>query len=126
MRSRTFVARVLPVVALIGSLGIAACDRLVDPPLPSDAATFTPPLVYSTWWKMTEACSKQPNRPDQYRGDGWGRGATRDAPRPLQAGWPPPQLLPRQVRGYRRLSGELHHRRRTIPAAAGVAFPGSR
>jgi hypothetical protein len=40
-----------------GSFGIAACDRLVDPPLPSDAETFTPPPVYETWWKMTEACS---------------------------------------------------------------------
>ena len=34
-----------------------ACDRLVDPRLPADAEPFTPPRVYSTWWKMTEACS---------------------------------------------------------------------
>ncbi|HEV7388474.1 MAG TPA: hypothetical protein VGN73_07685 [Gemmatimonadaceae bacterium] len=54
----TRVVCVLSTAAVFGwSLGLAGCDRLVDPPLPSDAATFTPPLVYSTWWKMTEACS---------------------------------------------------------------------
>ena len=44
-----------PVVAAI--LGLAACDRLVNPPLPSDAQEFSPPAVYSTWWNMTQACS---------------------------------------------------------------------
>jgi hypothetical protein len=29
----------------------------VDPQFPSDAEEFSPPAVYSTWWKMTEACS---------------------------------------------------------------------
>ena len=38
-------------------LGLNGCDRLVDPKLPSDAELFTPPPVYSTWWRMTEACS---------------------------------------------------------------------
>jgi len=48
----------LSVAAIVaGSFGVAACDRLVDPPLPSDAETFAPPPVYATWWKMTEACS---------------------------------------------------------------------
>ena len=36
---------------------IAACTRIVEPPLPVDAEQFSPPAVYSTWWKMTEACS---------------------------------------------------------------------
>lgn len=46
----------VPVVAAI--LGLAACDGLVAP-LPSDAEEFSPPAVYTTWWKMTEACSGQ-------------------------------------------------------------------
>jgi hypothetical protein len=29
----------------------------VDPQFPSDAEEFSPPAVYATWWKMTEACS---------------------------------------------------------------------
>ena len=36
---------------------IAACTRIVEPSLPGDAEEFSPPPVYSTWWKMTEACS---------------------------------------------------------------------
>jgi len=40
-----------------GSLGLTVCDRIVDPPLPSDAEQFSPPAVYSTWWNMTQACS---------------------------------------------------------------------
>lgn len=50
--------RLVAVVALI--LGLSACDRLlgiVDPMFPSDAQQFSPPAVYSTWWKMTQACS---------------------------------------------------------------------
>lgn len=55
---RTYAVRTLliaPAVAAV--LGIAACDGLVDPPLPSDAEQFSPPVVYSTWWNMTQACS---------------------------------------------------------------------
>lgn len=49
----------LLVVALVAaSIGIAACDRLVDPPLPTDAEQFSPPAVYATWWNMTQACSR--------------------------------------------------------------------
>lgn len=36
---------------------VAACDRIVDPALPSTAASFTPPLVYDKWWSMVESCS---------------------------------------------------------------------
>lgn len=36
---------------------IVGCTRIVEPALPSDAEIFSPPLVYSTWWRMTEACS---------------------------------------------------------------------
>jgi hypothetical protein len=46
--------------AVAGASGLAACDRilgLVDPMFPSDAQEFSPPAVYSTWWKMTQACS---------------------------------------------------------------------
>jgi hypothetical protein len=48
------------VVVLAGSLSLTFCDRLVglvDPLFPSDAEEFSPPAVYSTWWKMTQACS---------------------------------------------------------------------
>jgi len=38
-------------------LGLNGCDSIVDPKLPADAEQFTPPPVYSTWWRMTEACS---------------------------------------------------------------------
>ena len=48
---------IAPAVAAV--LGVAACgsDRVVGPPLPSDAQLFSPPGVYSTWWNMTQACS---------------------------------------------------------------------
>jgi len=36
---------------------MVACSRIVEPALPADAEAFSPPPVYSTWWKMTEACS---------------------------------------------------------------------
>jgi hypothetical protein len=36
---------------------LAACERLVDPALPSDAVAFNPPPVYTRWWAMTEACA---------------------------------------------------------------------
>jgi len=38
-------------------MALTVCDRLVDPKLPADAEQFAPPLVYSTWWNMTQACS---------------------------------------------------------------------
>ena len=58
-RLETEFARVLLVVAVVAaSIGIAACDRLVDPPLPTDAEQFSPPVVYTTWWNMTQACSR--------------------------------------------------------------------
>lgn len=38
-------------------IGLASCDRIVDPPLPGDAEQFTPLPVYTTWWNMTQACS---------------------------------------------------------------------
>jgi len=54
---RTSLARKSAAAAIVAvSLGLAACEGLVAP-LPSDAEEFSPPAVYSTWWKMTEACS---------------------------------------------------------------------
>ena len=53
--SLTRLARATGVIA--GSVAIAVCDRIVDPPLPTDAEEFSPPAVYTTWWQMTEACS---------------------------------------------------------------------
>jgi hypothetical protein len=44
---------------LAASLMLTFCDRLVDPPLPSDAEQFSPPAVYSQWWNMTQACSEK-------------------------------------------------------------------
>ena len=41
----------------VGAPLLVACTRIVEPPLPSGAEVFFPPPVYSTWWKMTEACS---------------------------------------------------------------------
>jgi hypothetical protein len=34
-----------------------ACERIVDPALPSTASSFTPPPVYTRWWGMVESCS---------------------------------------------------------------------
>jgi hypothetical protein len=42
---------------LSGSLLVASCTRLTAPPLPSGAVAFIAPQVYTTWWKITEACS---------------------------------------------------------------------
>lgn len=45
------------IVALL-PLVLAVCEnKVVGPTLPADAAQFSPPPVYSTWWQMTEACS---------------------------------------------------------------------
>lgn len=58
---RSYLRRAFEIVAVLaGSLGLTFCDRLVglvDPQFPSDAEEFSPPAVYATWWKMTEACS---------------------------------------------------------------------
>ena len=36
---------------------LAVCDKVVGPKLPADAAVFSPPPVYTTWWQMTQTCS---------------------------------------------------------------------
>src|ERR1700693_6405905 len=47
----------VPLWFCAGAPLIVACTNIVEPPLPADAEQFSPPAVYSTWWKMTEACS---------------------------------------------------------------------
>jgi len=47
----TRLALLLPLVA-----AATACE-IVAPPLPDDAVGFTPPPVYSRWWRMVEECS---------------------------------------------------------------------
>jgi len=43
---------------LIAAVAFAtACERIVDPALPSTASTFSPPIVYSRWWTLVESCS---------------------------------------------------------------------
>jgi hypothetical protein len=55
---RSYAVWMSLIVSVVPALiGLAACDRLVDPPLPPDAEAFSPPVVYATWWNMTEACS---------------------------------------------------------------------
>lgn len=55
---RTYAIWTFLIAPVIGAVvGLAACDGVVDPPLPSDAEEFSPLAVYSTWWNMTEACS---------------------------------------------------------------------
>jgi hypothetical protein len=45
-------------VQLIAAVAfVTACDRIVDPALPSTAAQFVPPPVYDKWWTMVETCS---------------------------------------------------------------------
>ena len=56
-RSGALFTLIAPVVAAIVGLTACGSDRLVDPPLPTDAEQFSPPVVYSTWWNMTQACS---------------------------------------------------------------------
>ena len=34
-----------------------ACDRVVDPALPSNATVFAAPPVYAKWWAMAESCT---------------------------------------------------------------------
>lgn len=40
------------------SLTIVVCTNVTEPKLPKDATVFSPPPVYSTWWNMTQACSR--------------------------------------------------------------------
>ena len=40
------------------SLAIVVCSSATEPKLPNDAEEFSPPPVYSTWWNMTQACSR--------------------------------------------------------------------
>jgi hypothetical protein len=47
----------VPLWFCAGAPLIVACTDIVEPPLPPDAEQFSPPAVYATWWKMTEACS---------------------------------------------------------------------
>src|SRR3954471_16424350 len=46
-------------------LALAGCQRLAEPALPADAYSFSPPVVYATWWKLAQACAGLPptNRP---------------------------------------------------------------
>lgn len=57
--SRMQVARRLFLLLLVcvAAPVFVACSDAVAPALPPDAEVFSPPPVYSTWWKMTEACS---------------------------------------------------------------------
>lgn len=34
-----------------------ACERMVNPALPSTATIYAPPTVYSKWWAMAESCA---------------------------------------------------------------------
>ena len=45
-----------PVVAFAT---FAACESVLDPPLPEGARQFTPPPVYSVWWSMASECSSR-------------------------------------------------------------------
>jgi hypothetical protein len=50
--------RVLWSVQVAAAVAFAtACDRIVDPALPSTANEFAAPLVYTKWWSMVESCS---------------------------------------------------------------------
>ena len=40
------------------SLAIVVCTSATEPVLPKDAQEFSPPPVYSTWWNMTQGCSR--------------------------------------------------------------------
>lgn len=40
------------------SLAVVVCTNVTEPVLPKDAQQFSPPPVYSTWWNMTQACSR--------------------------------------------------------------------
>lgn len=45
-------------VQLIAAVAFAtACERIVDPALPSTATLFVAPPVYDKWWAMAESCS---------------------------------------------------------------------
>ena len=43
---------------LIAAVAFAtACERIVDPALPSTAAVFVAPPVYTRWWALAESCT---------------------------------------------------------------------
>lgn len=45
-------------IQLISALAFAtACERIVDPALPTTATLLVPPPVYSKWWALAESCS---------------------------------------------------------------------
>jgi hypothetical protein len=57
---RTYAVWILSIGPVVGAIiGLAACDGagVVGPPLPPDSEEFSPPVVYSTWWNMMQACS---------------------------------------------------------------------
>jgi hypothetical protein len=55
--SRSYLAKACLAGGLVGALGVLACDGASGPTLPADAEQFAPPVVYTTWWNMTRACS---------------------------------------------------------------------
>ncbi len=38
-------------------MALLGCGSLVDPPLPPNSVSLTPPGIYSTWWNMVQNCS---------------------------------------------------------------------
>ena len=51
-------ARVLNRAVLTAGLAaLLACHHFVDPVLPANARQFSPPIEYSRWWDMAQACS---------------------------------------------------------------------
>ena len=53
--TRRNAVRALPLIAAVAFA--TACERIVDPALPSTAAAYLAPPVYTTWWAMAESCS---------------------------------------------------------------------
>ena len=46
----------IPVVAFAA---FAACQSVLDPPLPQGTRQFTPPPVFNVWWSMASECSSR-------------------------------------------------------------------
>ena len=46
----------MPVVAFAT---FAACQSVLDPPLPEGTRQFTPPPVFNVWWSMASECSSR-------------------------------------------------------------------
>jgi hypothetical protein len=53
-RLRSLARRQRSVALLFALLG---CSSLVDPPLPPNSVSLTPPAIYSTWWNIVQNCS---------------------------------------------------------------------